>query len=270
MYSLRLKCTADEVDLISGELWEAGTAGIRELEEGLSAVLIAGFETNARRADLMARFAGHDAQWMQEDSTDWVDVTRRAWPAREIGQRVFLAPVWCADETPAGRIRIVHNPGLACGTGEHPCTRLALMALERGAAGNTVVDVGTGSGLLAIAAVRLGARLAIGIDIDEEALQAARENFSLNQLPGLLVAGSVDCVRDGCAAVTVANISGSVLLSIADDLLRISGGRLILTGFTEDELFTIKQVFREGDVTACGEWRCLVTGAYASGSASAM
>jgi len=266
MYSLRLKCAAGEVDLITGELWEAGTAGIRELEEGLGVVLIAGFETNEERASLVQRFAGYGAQWTQEASTDWVDVTRRAWPAREIGQRVFLAPVWCTDETPAGRIRIVHNPGLACGTGEHPCTQMALAALERCAAGETVADIGTGSGLLAIAAVRLGARLAIGIDIDEAALGAARENFSLNHLTSLLVAGSVDCVRDGWAAVTVANISGTVLLSIADELLRISGGRLILTGFTEEELSTIKQVFGSGEVTSCGQWRCLVTGAYASGS----
>jgi len=269
MYSLRLKCTADEVDLISGELWEAGTAGIRELEEGLGVVLTAGFETNDGRARLMQRFADFGAQWTQEDSTDWVEVTQRAWPAREIGQRLFLAPVWCTDETPAGRIRIVHNPGLACGTGEHPCTRLALMALERCAAGNTVVDVGTGSGLLAIAAVRLGAGLAIGIDTDEEALSAARENFALNRVPGLLVAGSVDCVRNGCAAVTVANISGTVLLSIADDLMRITDGTLILTGFTELELFAIEQVFGGGEVTACGEWRCLVTVADASDSDSA-
>jgi ribosomal protein L11 methyltransferase len=261
MYSLRLKCAADEVDLISGELWEAGTAGIRELEDGLRVVLIAGFETNEARAGLMARFAGRNTQWTQEDSTDWAEVSRRAWPAREIGQSIFLAPVWCADETPAGRILVVHNPGLACGTGEHPCTQLAIAALESCAAGNTVVDVGTGSGLLAVAALRLDARLAIGIDTDEAALSAARENLALNQLPGLLVAGSANCLREGCAAVTVANISGTVLLSIADELMRISSGRLILTGFTEDELVTIEQVFGGGETTSCGEWRCLVTAA---------
>jgi ribosomal protein L11 methyltransferase len=260
MYSLRLKCAADEVDLISGELWEAGTAGVRELEDGTGVVLVAGFETNEERASLMERFAHHEPRWAQEDSTDWVEVTQRAWPAREIGRHMFLVPVWCADETPAERIRIVHNPGLACGTGEHPCTQLALAALERSdVSGSTVVDVGTGSGLLAIAAIRLGARLTVGIDTDEVALSAARENFALNQLPGLLIAGSADCVRDGWAAVTLANISGTVLLSMADELLRISGGRLILTGFTEDELGAIEQIFGCGEVTESGEWRCLVT-----------
>jgi ribosomal protein L11 methyltransferase len=260
MYSLRLKCTADEVDQLSGELWEAGTAGIRELEEGEGVVLIAGFETNAERVELLKRFAASPAQWTQEDATDWVAETKRAWPARLIGERIFVAPAWCEDETPAGRVRVVHNPGLACGTGEHPCTQLALAAMEQAnVTSKTVVDIGTGAGLLAIAALRLGACAAVGVDTDEAALSAARENFRLNDLPSALIAGSAECLRDGCAAVTVANISGTVLLSVGDDLLRIceAGGRLILTGFTKDELAAIEQTFGSGAVTSCDEWRCL-------------
>jgi ribosomal protein L11 methyltransferase len=154
----------------------------------------------------------------------------------------------------------MHNPGLACGTGEHPCTQLALGALENAnLAGKTIVDIGTGSGLLAIAALRLSATFAIGIDIDEAALSAARENFELNQLPPYLVAGSADCLRDGCSAITIANISATVLLSIADQLLRITGphGQLILTGFTAYELAAVQQTFGDGEVTSCADWRCL-------------
>lgn len=260
MYSLHLTCTTEEVDFLSGELWEAGTAGIRELEEENGIVLIAGFETNDPRADLMKRFADRGARWMQEDSTDWVAATERAWPARAIGERIFLAPPWCTDPTPLGRVRVIHNPGLACGTGEHPCTQLAIAALEAAdVAGKTVADIGTGSGLLAIAALRLGASVAVGVDTDEAALSAAHENFELNDLPSCLAAGSADCLRDGCAAVTVANISGTVLLSIADELMRISTARarLILTGFTQYELSAIDQHIGNGTVTSCGEWRCL-------------
>jgi len=157
-------------------------------------------------------------------------------------------------------VRVIHNPGLACGTGEHPCTQLALMALETMAlAGKTVVDIGTGSGILAIAALRLGAGFAIGIDTDEAALSAARENFALNTLPPQLVVGSADCLRAGCAAVTVANISATVLLSLAAELFRITGsaGQLILTGFAEYELAAVQQNFGFGEVTSCAEWRCL-------------
>jgi ribosomal protein L11 methyltransferase len=260
MYSLRFKCSADEVDLLSSELWEAGTAGIRELEDGGGVVLIAGFETNDHRIQLLEHFGGRDTHWTQEDSTDWIAETHRAWPPRLIGERIFLAPPWCTEETPAGRVRVLHNPGLACGTGEHPCTQLALAALESvDVTSETVVDIGTGSGLLAIAALRLGASIAVGIDTDEAALSAARENFELNQLPPVLAAGSAECLRDGCATVTVANISGTVLLSIGADLLRVTSmnGRLILTGFSEYDLPAIEQHFGHGTVTSCGEWRCL-------------
>jgi len=249
MYSLQLKCRPDDVDFLSAELWEAGTVGIRELEDGL----IAGFETNDQRAELLQRFGG---EWTQEDSTDWVEATERAWPARLIGERIFLAPHWCTDETPAGRVRIMHNPGLACGTGEHPCTQLALQALESaGLDGKTIVDVGTGSGVLAIAALHLGARIAVGVDFDEAALGAARENFELNGFVASLAVGSADCIRE--ADVTLANISATVILSIADELLRI-GGLLILTGFSDYELPAMEATFGSGTVTESGEWRCLV------------
>ena len=266
MYSLRLKCKAEEVDLLSTELWEAGTAGIRELEDGDGVVLIAGFETNDERADLLTRFARREARWTQEDSTNWVEVSQRAWPARSIGQRIFLAPPWCTDPTPDGRVRVIHNPGLACGTGEHPCTQLALAAIENAEIANkTVVDIGTGSGLLAIAALRLGASVAIGVDPDEAALHAARENFKLNGLPSRLAAGSSDCLRDECASVTVANISGTVLISMADELLRLSAGQLILTGFTRDELTAMEETFGRGEVTFSDEWCCLVVPRPANG-----
>ncbi len=88
-----------------------------------------------------------------------------------------------------------------------------------------MLDIGTGSGILAIGALRLGADLAVGIDPDVSALQAARENFALNGMDPKLVAGFIDCVATGCSDLTVANISGSVLLSIFDDLLRITALR---------------------------------------------
>jgi ribosomal protein L11 methyltransferase len=260
MFSLRLRCAPGEVDLVSAELWEAGTAGIRELEEEDGVSLIASFETNDTRLDLLDRFASHEVSWTQEDSTNWIEATHRAWPARAIGQRIFLAPAWSTDDTPLGRVRVIHNPGLACGTGEHPCTQLALMALESvNLAGKTLVDIGTGSGVLAMAALRLGASMAIGLDTDEAALGAARENFGFNDLPPLLAAGSADCLSDACAAITVANISATVLLFIADELLRITGpgGQLILSGFDEYELAAIQENFGEGEITSCAEWRCL-------------
>jgi ribosomal protein L11 methyltransferase len=127
--------------------------------------------------------------------------------------------------------------------------------------GYRVVDVGTGSGILAIAAMLLGAASAVGLDPDQTALRIARENHQLNGLVGNVVAGSAECLADGCADVTVANISATVLLSLGDDLLRITAadGRLILTGFTEPELRAIEQNFpaAESRVFRSDEWSCV-------------
>jgi ribosomal protein L11 methyltransferase len=261
MYSLRINCSPEQVDWLSGELWAAGTAGIHELNGGGSIVLIAAFERNDARQELLHRFARYAPEWKHEIATDWIQYTRDAWPGRALGERLFLAPPWCNDPTPGGRERVVHNPGQACGTGEHPCTQLALRALEGCiTSASRVVDMGTGSGILAIAAVRLGAVSVIGFDADQASLQAARENFLLNDVTPLLVAGSADAAADGWADITVANISGTVLLSILEDLVRITraNGWLILTGFTEAELSVFQTYFPRATVSLMNEWRCVV------------
>ncbi|MGI9070132.1 MAG: 50S ribosomal protein L11 methyltransferase [Bryobacteraceae bacterium] len=261
MYSIRITCSSEQVDWLSGELWEAGTCGIRELTHCAGVVLIAAFKTNEYRAELLRRFAYYTPEWEPETVTDWIQHTRDAWPARAVGTKLFLAPGWCTDPTPEGRERIVHNPGQACGTGEHPCTQLALRALEECVtADSRVIDVGTGSGILAIAAVRLSAALAIGMDIDEASLETARENFRLNDLTPRVVAGSAEAVADRWADVTVANINGTVLLAILDELLRITraNGWLILTGFAEEEVSAFERYFPISKVLAEEEWRCVI------------
>ena len=124
-----------------------------------------------------------------------------------------------------------------------------------------MVDVGTGSGILSLAALGLGAGFALGIDPDIDALQTARENFELNHLVPALAAGSADCIADGWADITVANISGTVLLSILDDLLRATrlGGHLILSGFINDEAPAFLRLFPDAEQTTREGWSCLET-----------
>ncbi len=260
MYWLRLTCPTEAVDRLTGELWGLGTAGIQELKNEGALVLIAHFETAESRNELISRFAIYAPEWGRDEEKDWLHETLAAWPAREVGRRLFLAPSWNTEPTPAGRERVIHNPGLACGTGEHPCSQLALCALERCLLPeSTVVDIGTGSGILAIAARRLGARAAVGVDLDVYALEAARQNFELNGLDAQLVAGSADCLAKACADITVTNINASVLLFLLDELMRITraDGRLILTGFTEAESWRFREIFPAGEVSALDEWRCL-------------
>lgn len=261
MYSLRLTCSPADVDYLSGELWEANTLGIREIENGGTVVLLAGFGNSEHRDTLLERFSRYAPEWIREDPVDWVHQTRESWPPRKIGERLFLAPSWSSEATPRGRERIVHNPGLACGTGEHPCSQLALLALEERVNDTaTVVDVGTGSGMLAIAALRLGAASAIALDVDEAALNVAKENFELNGLPPRIIAGSAECLAARCADIVVANINATVLLSILDDLLRIAtpDGCLILTGFPESEAGEFVRALPPAKIFARDEWRCVV------------
>jgi ribosomal protein L11 methyltransferase len=258
--SLHLTCRTGDVEAISFALWEAGTAGIREEEFGDTVTLIAGFEEHDNREALTAELARFDPRWKFEQDTDWVAATQESWPARQVGQRIFLAPVWDQRATPGGRLRVIHNPGLASGTGEHPCTQLALESLERCVAtGTLLVDVGTGSGILAVAALRMGARLAVAIDLDFPSLGTARENFELNDFRFTGAAGTADCIASERADVVVANISGTVLLAISDELLRIvqPNGWLILTGFPESELASLQAIFGEGAISEMNEWRCL-------------
>jgi ribosomal protein L11 methyltransferase len=261
MYSLQLTCAPAEIDFVAADLWDAGTVGIREIETGSAVTLIAAFETNSARAELLTRFASFGPEWSALAATDWVAETERAWPGRAVGQKLFLAAPWREEPVPDGRIPILHNPGLACGTGEHPCTQLALEALEqliRG--GEHVADIGTGSGILAIAALRLGAQRAYALDIDESAFRAAEENAELNGVRIDLIAGSADCLRTGASDIVVANISASVLLAILSELERIArpGGALVLTGFPQAEASLLIDSYPTGQVLAREEWSCLV------------
>ncbi len=181
MFSIDLDCKQDDKnivdkDILVADLWEAGCTGIVELDGDIFRVF---FDDDARQADLLARFGGMAAP---ADLRDWVAFAREYLKPMEIGQRIFVCPEWRADPTPAGRIRIEVNAGLAFGTGAHETTRLCLEAIERHLrAGMTVVDVGTGSGILAEAAVKLGAGLVFACDNDPEAVTVARRIFWLRR-----------------------------------------------------------------------------------------
>ncbi len=259
MYSLHLLCPPEDAEQISCALWEAGTVGIREIDLNENTVeLIAAFE----KRQLPDELRSFRCTWETEAETDWIAAAKASWPARILGEKLFLAPPWSTAPTPTGRLRIIHNPGLASGTGEHPCTQLALQALEqRVKPGCFVGDIGTGSGILSLAALRLGARAALAIDTDEDALRVARENAQLNDLPLLLAAGSADCLRNSCLDLLTANINAIVLLELADDLVRAvkPGGALILTGFQQYETATVREVFPAESIFEQDGWSALIS-----------
>jgi ribosomal protein L11 methyltransferase len=227
MFSIDLACTPEDKDIMIAELWEAGCSGIVELETGLRVF----FDEDARQAELHARFGG---EVKPADTRDWVAFAHEYLQPIEIGDRIFVCPEWRNDPTPPGRIRIVVNAGLAFGTGAHETTRLCLEAIERNLKpGMAVVDVGTGSGILAEAAVKLGAGQVYANDNDPEAVAVAQENFEKAGVNVSLSLGSAGDFPTACADLVLANISPAWIADLAPQWVRIlkPGGRAILSGF---------------------------------------
>jgi ribosomal protein L11 methyltransferase len=222
LFSLLLRVPERDQDLVIAELWERGTTGIVEQHGGLEAF----FNNPADSIALVRHFAPFSPEVIETDNIDWVRRTEQSFPPQLIGNRFFLVPPWNEDPAPPGRIRLEINPGLACGTGWHPCTRLCLEALERNVRpGDRVLDVGVGSGILSVAAALLGAAFVVGCDIDPQAVSIARERI----LAPMFV-GSVDAVASDSFDVLVTNISAEAARDLFPEFRRVAR-TLILSGF---------------------------------------
>jgi ribosomal protein L11 methyltransferase len=177
---------------------------------------------------------------------DWVRAAQAQFVPIRISSRLWIVPTWHTAPD-ADAVNIILDPGLAFGTGNHPTTRLCLNWLERAiTGGESVIDYGCGSGILAIAAVKLGAGGALGIDIDDQALLAARGNAIQNQVH---VEFRAAADRAGRAAnIVVANILSRPLMVLAPLLagLTAPGGRLALAGILGSQTAEV--------CAAYGEW----------------
>lgn len=262
MFSLVLTCSENEAELLSAELWERGAAGIEEIPlPGSRCQLRAYFESPEGLADAFTAFDRHVEP---VPDVDWEAVSRQAWPAFPLGRRLYLAPEWDESPTPPGRLRLIIHPGQALGTGAHPATRLCLEALDGHLQpGESVLDVGTGSGILASAALLLGAGRSAGCDIDFDALLIARRNLHGDGAAAALFCGSARAVRTRAFGVVVANINAATHESLAEDYLRLAPRLLVLSGFPERsramvEAPLLRGGYRTEAVLEEGEWRCLV------------
>jgi ribosomal protein L11 methyltransferase len=169
------------------------------------------------------------------EDADWVALTQRQFDPIRAGERLWIVPTWHEPPEP-GAINIVLDPGAAFGTGSHPTTRLCLAWLERNVrAGDNVIDYGCGSGILAIAALKVGAAGAIATDIDPLALEAARYNSGRNGV-ALAVVDAKSGI-EGRAHVTIANILANPLRMLAPILASHTrpGGWIALSGILEDQ-----------------------------------
>ena len=179
---------------------------------------------------------------------DWVRATQAQFTPLKITDGLWIVPSWC-DAVDPSAINLALDPGLAFGTGSHPTTRLCLRWLARELrAGESVLDYGCGSGILAIAASRLGAGRVVGTDIDPNALAASRANAARNGVDATFLPIDRLSPSEGSFDIVVANILANPLVSLASALaLHVrSGGRVVLSGILEAQA--------DGVMTVYGRW----------------
>jgi ribosomal protein L11 methyltransferase len=179
------------------------------------------------------------------EDQDWVRLTQAQFEPITVSDRLSIVPTWhqANSESP---ITIVMDPGLAFGTGSHPTTHLCLAWLDRFLRpGQTVIDYGCGSGILSIAAAKLGAVDVLGVDIDAQALQASRYNASQNGVQPRFVDAETGAIAS--ADVVIANILSGPLKVLAPLLSRLtrSGGRLVLSGILEVQAEDLMGIYQE-------------------------
>jgi len=204
------------------------------------------------------------------DEADWAAAWKVHFPVMRVGRRLVIRPTWRRHRASGDDVVIALDPGMAFGTGLHPTTRLCLAALERATAGGEldgarVLDVGCGSGILSIAAARLGARDVTGLDIDPIAIEATRANARRNRLARRIRAraGSLPS-GEPAFDVVVANLIASVLVTLAGPLREEvrPGGLLIASGIFEDRVAEVAAAIEGAGLVVVdrsdeGEWVAL-------------
>jgi ribosomal protein L11 methyltransferase len=190
----------------------------------------------------------------QLDEQNWVRITQAQFEPIRVSSRLWIVPSWHALPDPAA-INIILDPGMAFGTGSHPTTRLCLEWLDaQVSGGETVIDYGCGSGILALAAAKLGAARVTGTDIDPHALDAARYNAQRNDAT-LDLLHSRDNI-DHQADIVVANILANPLTVLAPLLcgLTRAGGRIALSGILAAQTAMVREAYSPAfDLAVSGE-----------------
>lgn len=224
------------------------------------------YELPASQLDEMALEIARDTSIRDVADEDWLGEWKKSWQPVEVGERFTIAPPWAEIRDEQGRFVIRIEPGMAFGTGTHETTRLCLAAIEKYFAGSSFLDVGTGTGILAIAAAKLFPQARIeACDTDSEAIAIARENARLNRVDEK-ISFEVGTIKDSTASADVvcANLTADAIASMLPSLLSVTCGHLILSGILDSQMEAIKARLRECGVSAPseviqdGEWIALV------------
>ncbi|HLE63635.1 MAG TPA: 50S ribosomal protein L11 methyltransferase [Pyrinomonadaceae bacterium] len=199
------------------------------------------------------------------ENEDWLSQWKKTWQPVEVGDRFLIAPPWSEVVDAGERIVIRIEPGMAFGTGTHETTRLCLKAIEKYFEGGSFLDVGTGTGILAIAAAKMYPDAAIAaFDNDVDAIAIARENAAQNKVGGIdFCVGSISGTTPS-ASLVCANLTAPVILELLPTLIGTTCGRLVLSGLLDSQAELIAARLSElgiNDVVETsrdGEWVAVV------------
>ncbi|HVX18045.1 MAG TPA: 50S ribosomal protein L11 methyltransferase [Acidimicrobiales bacterium] len=254
-WQLTVRVPAERGGWATDVIWRHGPAAVREMEHDQTAVVLeAGFE-GGEAADTAARELGAAGAWVDLQVVGderWLDEWRRHARSVVIADRIVVVPAWLAPGAGATTLQTVRlDPGRTFGHGGHPTTVLAVEGmLPYVTTASTVLDVGSGSGVVAIAALVSGAAEATAVDIDPDAVEVTRSNAALNHVEDRLTAivGGLDQVAARYDLV-VANIGAGALIGLAAEVAQHtrSGGRVVLGGFLADRCAEVEGAYR-----ACG------------------
>ncbi|WP_238455569.1 50S ribosomal protein L11 methyltransferase [Desulfolucanica intricata] len=201
--------------------------------------------------------------------TNWATAWQAYYKPVAVGEKLVVKPSWedyCSED---GRVVIELDPGMAFGSGTHATTTLCMQLLERHLkGGEVVIDVGTGSGILAAAAAKLGASKVMAVDNDPVAVRVARENMVLNNIQEVVKVfeGNLLQVVTGLADLIVANIIADVIINLTKDVPRVlvPGGKFIASGIIKDREKDVQRALKETGFTVLevkreGEWAAIVS-----------
>lgn len=198
---------------------------------------------------------------------DWANNWKKYYKPFRVGKSLIVKPIWEEYEAKDGDLVVELDPGMAFGTGDHETTNMCMKALEEYVTKDSVVfDVGCGSGILAIAAAKLGAKKAVGVDLDPVAVESAKENVSYNNLDNIeILYGNLVDVIEGKADVVVANILAEIICILTEDVKRVlkDGGIFITSGIIHDRVdMVVKKMEASGfeiiEANRDGEWNCII------------
>jgi ribosomal protein L11 methyltransferase len=263
---------ADEVEEVSYLLWELGALGVEERDATTlnrggaeTTTLVASFADDSAAEAAIGELTPRTARLEHVVGDAWRDAYKKYFKVTPLGERLVIRPSW-EPYTPAPHeVVVTVDPGRAFGTGTHESTRLLMQALDRCVCGQErVLDVGCGTGILAICALALGAAEALCLDVDPDAVAVTLENASENGVSERVRAATTDVSEiAGSYELVLANIQANVLIPLASAIAaRVApGGQLLLSGILigqESEVLAAYPNFALEDAPKEGEWIALV------------